>query len=388
MKKTDLLEAFGNIDEKYLTEAQERAEKTERASEAGYIIMGVEIMNKTSVWKKTIPAVITVAIVLTVGMAVYQREENDFVEESSSGSSIPVTESSSTTPSPQNTIESESDNAVEVSDGIYRISSVPRKEEVNICSEYGVAKRSKGAEIQLSGRTLDFSSIPDKYNNDFLPYCVYDESTVYFADFKDFYKSDIEMNSPTLLFTMTDEQDTLPDYIDELISVPNTDLLFFSGFDGGEACVGSIDPETCKADFISCKSKRSVLCNTGVMLYGTAAKNSGSSSTVWYWERGEFYEITLQNPAEIDFNVYVSANGKYICTYMWGTTEDSRLVERYSVYDVKSGKLIRSFDWTFKSKVIRTLPSGFTFWHINEETQSVYLRNTEDNELYQFYFGG
>lgn len=280
---------------------------------------------------------------------------------------------------------SSSDYTVEVGDGLYRISSMPKSEKVTLSCEYGTAKRSEGAAVQAFGQTLDFSSVPDEYNNDFLPYCVCDDaSTVYFADYMKFYKSDFEMKSPTPLFTMGYEQDEFPSLLTELISFKNTDLLFFRGATKNGNCVGSIDPENSRADFISCTySMKTVLCNNGVMLY-----DYNPNETALYWEGGKIYEIKLGNPNEGECGAYVSANGKYICTLLWGKAEDSRLIERYSVYDTKSGEFIKSFDWTFKKKVGERLPKGFSFMNINEETQSVYLLNTEDNEMYQFYFGG
>lgn len=290
----------------------------------------------------------------------------------------------------QNITEAVSDIQVEVGDGLYRISSMPKPEKVMLSCEYGTAERSTGATAQAFGQTLDFSSIPDEYNNDFLVYCACDDaSTVYFADYMNFYRSDFAMKSPTLLFTMGYEQDEFPSLITELISFKNTDLLFFRGATKNGDCVGSIDPETCKASFISCSNTiKTVPCNNGVMLYDYGANSNGRSSTVLYWECGEIYKIPLQNPKESELGVYISANGKYICTYLWGKAQDSSLVERYSVYDVKSGAFIKSFDWTFQKKVGDTLPKGFSVLDVNETTQSVYLLNSEDDEVYQFCFGG
>lgn len=306
---------------------------------------------------------------------------------------IPMSESESqsdTISTSQNITEEISDNSVEVGDGLYRISAMPKPEEVAISCEYGTAMRDEGATVQAFGKTLDFSSIPDEYINNFLPYCVCDdESTVYFADYMNFYKSDFEMKSPTLLFTMGYEQDEFPSLITELISFPNTDLLFFRGATRNGDCAGSIDPETCKANFISCSNTmKSVPCNKGMMLYDYGANSNERGSTVLYLEGGEIYKIPLQNPKESELGVYISANGKYICTFMWGKAQDNSLIERYSVYDVKSGAFIKSFDWTFQKKVGDTLSKGFSVLDVNETTQSVYLLNSEDDEVYQFNFGG
>ncbi len=308
-------------------------------------------------------------------------------------STAPISESepqSETISTLQNTTEAVSEISVEVGNGLYRIASMPKPEKVTLSCEYGTAMRSEGATAQAFGQTLDFSSIPDEYNNDFLVYCVCDNASIlYFADYMSFYRSDFEMKSPTLLFTMGYEQDEFPSLITELISFKNTDMLFFRGATRNGDCVGSIDPETCTASFISCSNTMKIVpCNNGIMLYDYGANSNERSSTVLYWECGEIYKIPLQNPKESELGVYISANGKYICTCLWGKAQDSSLVERYSVYDVKSGVFLKSFDWTFQKKVSDILPEGFSVLDVNETTQSVYLLNSEDDEVYQFYFGG
>lgn len=396
MREKDLLKAIGKINEKYLIEAQNRAAKTENSDDdekenAENIVMGVEVMSKKHTWQKvSSTAAVAAAVILVVGATAYIGKDYGFNEELSPGTNISATESSSPTESvtvsdTQATTESVSDYSVEVGDGIYRVSSIPTFEKVTLSCEYGTANRSEGAQVQVYGKTLDFSSISDEYNNDFLPYCVFDEgATVYFADYFNFYKSDIEMKSPTLLFTMGNEQDELPSTINELISFSNTDLLFFRGYVDDESCVGTINPETGEADFVSSTySMKTVPCNNGVMLYDYLAND-----TALYWECGKIYEITLNNPNEGELGAWISADGKYLCTFLWGKAEDNSLIERYSVYDTKSGEFIKSFDWKFNKKVGEQLPKGFYFMDINEDTQSVYVENTEDGELYQFYFGG
>lgn len=99
MKKTDLLEALGDVNGKYLNEAQERAEKTELSFEAENIVMGVEIMNKTSIWRKAAPtAAVAAAFILVVGTVVYMGKGNDFREEASSGENLSASESSNSAP--------------------------------------------------------------------------------------------------------------------------------------------------------------------------------------------------------------------------------------------------------------------------------------------------
>jgi len=396
MRKKDLLDALGKIDDKYIIEVQKYTAKTENSDgdkeeNMENIVMGVEVMSKKHSWQKvSSSAAAAAAVILVVGAVAYIGKDHGFKVDSSPGTNISATESSSLTKSitvsdTQATTESVSYEPVEVGDGIYRVSSFPPFEKVTLSCEYGTAERSKGAQVRAYKKTIDFSSIPDEYNNDFLPYCVLDdEETVYFADYFNFYKSDIELNSPELLFNIGRDQEKFPATIDEMIAFDNTDLLFFNGTTINGPCVGTINPETGEADFVSCTySMKIVPCNNGVMLYDYIENN-----TALYWECGKIYEIPINNPNEGEAGAWVSADGEYFCTFLWGKAEDNRLIERYSVYDTKSGEFIKSFDWTFNKKVGELLPKGFQLYNINEETQSVYLGNTEDGEYYQFYFGG
>lgn len=290
-----------------------------------------------------------------------------------------------TEPSSQNTTESISDIPVKVGEDIYQISSFSSTEKVTIDYTYGTVMRSEGAKVQACGKEIDFSAVPDEYYNDFITYCVsQDETAVYFADYFNFYKSDFDLKKPELLFTMGYDQDSLPSIVSELISFENTDKLFFRGTTNKGNCIGSIDAEKCEADYIYCpNTMKEILCNKGVMLY-----DYNPNDTVLYWECGKINEIKVNNPNECECGAFISANGKYICTFLWGKTEESFLIERYSVYDTHSCNFIKSFDWTFNKKVGDNLPKGFSIIEINEEDQCIYANNTEDNKLYKFSFGG
>ena len=293
--------------------------------------------------------------------------------------------------SPESDAESSQDAGtapIAVGDGIYQIAKLPQSEKLTLACAYGTAYRYDGATAEVFDRKFDFSIIPDEYSNSTLPYCVRaDLSAVYFADYFKLWQADSDLHNPKVFCQLNNDNPDAPNLINELIAFDNTELLFFQGNTSESACIGSINPETGEIHQIPAKHHYvSVPCNTGVMLYDYEEAQS-ASSTVLYWECGEFFKIPLQKPAECELNVYVSANGKYICTYLWGKTLDDRLVERYSVYDVKSGKFIKSFDWTFKKKVGDGHSNGFDFLKINEDKQSVYLRNTEEDKLYQFAFG-
>jgi len=315
MRKKDLLDALGKIDDKYIIEVQKYTAKTENSDgdkeeNMENIVMGVEVMSKKHSWQKvSSSAAAAAAVILVVGAVAYIGKDHGFKVDSSPGTNISATESSSLTKSitvsdTQATTESVSYEPVEVGDGIYRVSSFPPFEKVTLSCEYGTAERSKGAQVRAYKKTIDFSSIPDEYNNDFLPYCVLDdEETVYFADYFNFYKSDIELNSPELLFNIGRDQEKFPATIDEMIAFDNTDLLFFNGTTINGPCVGTINPETGEADFVSCTySMKIVPCNNGVMLYDyieedfakgdydAAAKSIYLAAYEWF---GDFYNIPL-----------------------------------------------------------------------------------------------
>lgn len=336
--------------------------------------------------KKTVLISLALGATLLLGacteQTVSQGSEND--------ATTPV-QTNSTTSTQKDVVSTAStdDAAPEpVGDGLYRISAVPKKEPVTLACAYGTTSRYEGATAEAFGQTFDFSQIPVEYDNSDIPYCVRtDLSTVYFADYFKLYQADCNLLNPQVFCTLGNDDADAPYSMNELIAFDNTKLLFFQGDTQESACIGSIDPETGAIQAISAKRHYvSVPCNAGVMLYDYEEAQS-ASSTVLYWECGEIRRIPLKNPKESEVAVYVSANGKYICTYLWGKTQDEKLVERYSVYDVKSGNFLKSFDWTFQKPVGDKLPAGFSFININEETKSVYLKNTEDAQLYQFAFG-
>ena len=275
--------------------------------------------------------------------------------------------------------------SIEISDGIYRVSSIPKPEKVQLSCEYGTTYRSEGAVIKYQGKEIDFSVIPDVYTNDIIPYCICDDTKeIYFADYKNFYKSDIKMESPSIIFTMTEDESVFDGTIAEMLSFNNTDLIFFRGYTENGSCAGSLNLNTGEADYVASTSSMVTLpCNNGVVLYDYKANN-----TALYWENGEIYEISIQNPDEGETGAYASVNGKYLCTKLWGKTEDRKLIERYTIYDTKSNQMIKYFDWTFNKIVGDNLPNGFTFLDINEENKSIYMLNSEDGEIYQFCFGG
>lgn len=94
MRKKDLLDALGKIDDKYIIEVQEYAAKTENSDDdekenTENIVMGVEVINKTNIWRKIAPTVsIAAAFVLVVGTVAYMGKGNKFREAVSPNSAI------------------------------------------------------------------------------------------------------------------------------------------------------------------------------------------------------------------------------------------------------------------------------------------------------------
>ncbi len=78
MKKTDLLEALGDVSEKYLNEAQERAVKAEGSCEFENIVMGVDVMRKYHIRKNIIITITAASLILVFGTVSYMVKKNGF----------------------------------------------------------------------------------------------------------------------------------------------------------------------------------------------------------------------------------------------------------------------------------------------------------------------
>lgn len=84
MRKKDLLDALEKIDDKYIIEVQEFTAKTENSDddEKENIVTGVEVINRTNIWRKIAPTVsIAAAFVLVVSIVAYMGKGNNFRDE-------------------------------------------------------------------------------------------------------------------------------------------------------------------------------------------------------------------------------------------------------------------------------------------------------------------
>jgi hypothetical protein len=271
-----------------------------------------------------------------------------------------------------------------VGDGIFLIEKIPKPLAVEINCTYGSADPTE--KVTAYEKTIDFSVLGNESEGFKIPYCVLPDSTVYYATYRHLYKSDTTLTNRELLLEMDENRTDLPCNINNIIKIDNSEFLFFFGSvrttpNSDKKCLGAFNLKTGEVGFefgdFSGQSPHYVPCNTGVMVYG------GGSGSAWYWENGKITEIVLKNERENDLDMRISANGKYICSFM-EVVSNGNLIERYSVYDIATGAFLKSFDWTFEI----IIDGGFTFLDINEETKSVYVCDSNNgSNLYQFYFG-
>lgn len=273
-------------------------------------------------------------------------------------------------------------------DGLYQVFYQPHLESAKWC-RYGTMVRRLPAETY---RALpDFLSMPAFADSDRITYCILpDAQTALLICDGTLYQTDTALREPEVLCSVREKGDLPLRGIDALLSFPNSDLLFFCGYNhAGKHCVGSIDPKTGLCDVMSGSEWSIVPCSTGVIAYDCWAAFSGTSGTVYYWESGVYKKITPQKPNEAQDEVYVSPNGKYICTLLRGKAKDGRYMERYSVYNIQTAAFLRSFDWTFSEKAGLQQPKGFTFVGFDEAAECLYLEIIGGGkaDTYQFSFG-
>jgi hypothetical protein len=271
-----------------------------------------------------------------------------------------------------------------VGDGKFLVESKPKSIPVEINCTYGSAEPTE--KITVNGKTIDFSVLGNESEGLNIPYCILPDSTVYYSTYLHLYKSDTTLTNRELLLKMDVNRSDLPCSITQLFKLNNSEFLFFIGSvrttpNDEKKCLGALNLQTGEVNFQTVafnQYPKIVPCNAGVLVYG------GGSGSAWYWENGKITEIVLRNKNETDLDMHISANGKYICSFMQ-VMSNGNLVERYSVYDAETGAFIRSFDWTFDT----VNWGGFTFLDINEETKSVYVYDSHNgSNIYQFYFGG
>ncbi len=345
-------------------------------------------------WK--IPVICAAAVLLLGGGVLYVGAmlhspmpdispdlQNSYISNESSETSVNAVENQ---PSAEDNV-----NAEALGGGLYRLAKLPQLNRENDSCIYG-SVRMGNETVEVDGQTLDLSvAVQDDGAN--TAYCVSaDSGTLYYANMNGIYQSDIGLQHPQQLLSLPiSTKDGELYVIYSLISFANTDQLFFTGSIGNARCIGSFDTKTCSFRTVPCAQKGNLIsCDTGVLVYdNAAASNQCEKTTVQYWESGEIYEITLRNVYESETKLRLSANGKYLCTYLWGKTENGQLTERYSVYDVKSGTFLGCFDWTFDKKVTDRISDGFTYLGMDEDAKCAYFTQISSDkwEYYQFCFG-
>ena len=264
---------------------------------------------------------------------------------------------------------------VMVSDRLYRVFDLPQFEAYEAPFVFGTMFDAPGT---VNSKTLDFSKLFSESPTDSVAYCVRkDQSAVYAAHFGKLYRTDTEMQSAELLLDRDDRF-----YINALLSFPNTELLYFDGRYNNVRIIGSFDPESKQIKYSRAEGYRLTPCNTGVLLSDVDVKR------VYYWECGSVYEIPLTNwSRESNETISISANGKYLCTFMGSQTKDGLLTNRCSVYDVKNGNVIGHFDWVFQLKYGRVAICQFEFLGFDEDAKQLYVKELSTMHLLRFDFG-
>ena len=282
---------------------------------------------------------------------------------------------------------------IALGDGLYQVfSNIKTDDAVKKHCQYGTLKydREKAdASATAYDKKLDFSSVPFESDVRYtsIVYCVPEtQSAVFFSFSNEFYRSDLDLQSPELLFHFPDDMNG----VYSILSFPNTDLLFFEGsLNNGSRCIGTIDPNQKDIQYIACDAAEVYPCNTGAMVCDRDALEKHRKSIAYYWESGKIYQIALGNPKESEWPPHISANGNYLFTLMQGKTKDGKPIDRYTVYDTKSGQVLKTLDKEFDSDVSHRGPTIFSYVGINEQAQCVYLQYHSYTafEYYRLDFG-
>ena len=346
---------------------------------------------------RIVTAVIAAVIILFFsGCAHDSSSVTDLDSTACSSDKIIATSGTEMTSETETGMQTSQSSAVRVGDGIFEVSAVPELEKMLYSGSaekpsaqacvYGTSYY--GGSMEAFGQTVRFEDIPHADDDHTVYYCICKEPAVvyYTANYgRDLYRADYALKTPELILTGDHGASDCLGFR-QIIAFPDTELLFVQCFGvsgGSDGCrIGSLDPKTGETDLTSCDWCTAVPCSTGVMLYTDSGKDR---TTVFYWENGTLRRIQLQNAKEATGSVFISDNGRYLCTEKAAQTKDGKWLTRYSVYDVKSGSFLRSFDWTFDR--LGTAWDGFYLSGVSEETQSLYLINRTDSHMYQFQFG-
>ena len=390
VREKDFLRAMKDADPIFYRKALALAEQSAQNCE----IRG-EIMKRTVKAVLTGAAAIAAAVLLIVQIRLFTEQPVRPAAPPESSASVTDISAEETTVTTQETVitsttqPAPAKEPIALGDGLYQVfGDIKTDGDAKTHCQYGTLWYDKEQGVTSAaayGKTLDFSSVPFDRDQTQIVYCVpEDQSAVYFLRYRDFYRSDIDLQSPELLFHIPDEMTC---WIYSLLSFPNTNLLFFDGsLNNGSRCIGTIDPDKKDIQYIACDAHEVYPCNTGAMVCDREAMFKHRQSIAYYWECGEIYQIALGNSKESEWPPFISANGKYIFTLMEGKTKAGKRIDRYTVYDTKSGQMIKTLDKVFDNDYSnrRTDIIGF-----NEQAQCVYfqIHSYSTFEFYRLDFG-
>lgn len=269
----------------------------------------------------------------------------------------------------------------QIAEHLYRVKKLPEFEKISQQFYDGTAYYSNGLQTTVMGKTVDFSDYA-LGNCDVRYWLNLDRTVMYFAaaNGERVYRSDPELHDPKLLFSNRYE---FPDQenIRDLYLFPGSERVCFLGSKANKPCIGTLDPARGEPEFIPTADGSTMRTNTGVLFYD----GWGKSKTVQYWEDGTVFRFDLQNKKEAENRKYISPNGKYLCTYLFGKTKDGFLTERFFIYDIKGCKLISGFDRVYETKGW----DGAIFLGFDEDAARIYFERIDLGkfEFIEYRFG-
>lgn len=318
-------------------------------------------------------------------LSVKHRLEREISAASSAGAvqTEPMQTTAATSAAPETTAATTSPpEPVQAAERLYRFTalpSVPRTPEPGCAG--GTVSRGN-TKVAAFGREFDFSRVAD--GEDFAAvYCVRaDLSEIFWFTGGELYQSAPDLKAPKRICAVSGAEPAA------LFAIPGDRHLYFYGTADASRCIGCIDTGTGQVSYFKTASDKPVLCRKGILFAHTGSVSFEKQYKDYYYENGQLYRIPLNSAAEAFNEPALSPDGTYLCTNTAGKSSDGKVWERWSVYDVKSGKQLRRFDWTFDAPYTGSSLIGFLYAGIDEAAQSIYLLDKQTLAFYRYDFGG
>ena len=271
----------------------------------------------------------------------------------------------------------------QIGERLWRVTLLPAAAAVKTePGSAGGTVRSGNSTASAFGREFDFSGVTDPDGTQAV-YCIRaDLSEVFWFSGGRLFRADAGLQSPEIVCATDRAVPTA------LYAIPGDKNLYFYGTADGSRCIGSFDTETGKTAYFKCGSVTPVLCSKGILFAHTGGISFDKQYKCYYYENGLLYKIPLGSAAEALYEPALSANGNYLCTCTQSASAEGKHFERWSVYDVRTGKLIRILKRTFDTAFTGSQRVGFLFVGFDEDAQSIYLEDKQSLTIYRYDFGG